>query len=712
MTCNSFISSNPAPARAAFTLLELVIALAISSLLVVSLMSVVAVSTQTLFAHQGAAARNAETFELAAAVSADLKLALSFSEQNSDAVTFTVPDRDGDRISETIRYRWSNDDSAELFKTIDFSTDTDPPAEQLIATDITTFELNYLNTITGIDNPEPQEEDILSLVYFNDDVPQPTTADSDVLFITAGGSASSSEQDRIDLIESFGFTVTNIAANENAILYTIRINGTDSIYLPSTVSAAVLGDRLDAAEKGIVSENVAVAERLGIGVPEASPLDRKISFVTSRPHFITSDFSAGALPLFNDLDATISLDQRDAFRAPGLETLIGWPNGIALSILDTSDEMYSTSTTTGVAGYTTRYNQQPDSASLNQRQIATQIELDTAGEINSIAASLRVFAPTTVRFGIYADYQGSPGELLGQTEETAVASNTTATFITIPLAASTKVAAGDYWLSVGFKDNASFRYQTGLFATGTTEWADPGFDPTAAGLMSYWENTYTETRRASVFCNYTVLPESPGRRVQLPWTDAALLVENLNDSATTLIGNSLRWAGDTTPNERTIDVEVSADQTVIEPFGPDNLPDNISRWSAGPTSLRIRRNPNNTSGSVQFSLFLADEDDQPTGDPLTQSSLIPTSQFLKTDGYFFYEIPWERTDFIDQDARVCLVVTGTSSDEADIFFGFDFDPVDGLLDLLVDTVSNLIGQGQTRTGNANMYVYGTFQTDE
>ena len=38
---------------------------------------------------------------------ADLEFALAFSEKTDHALTFTVPDRDGDFISETIRYAWS-----------------------------------------------------------------------------------------------------------------------------------------------------------------------------------------------------------------------------------------------------------------------------------------------------------------------------------------------------------------------------------------------------------------------------------------------------------------------------------------------------------------------------------------------------------------------------------------------------------------------------
>jgi hypothetical protein len=37
----------------------------------------------------------------------DLEFALAFSEQTATAMTFTVPDRDGDLLAETIRYAWS-----------------------------------------------------------------------------------------------------------------------------------------------------------------------------------------------------------------------------------------------------------------------------------------------------------------------------------------------------------------------------------------------------------------------------------------------------------------------------------------------------------------------------------------------------------------------------------------------------------------------------
>ena len=38
---------------------------------------------------------------------ADVGMALSFSERSTKAITFTVPDRNGDSLVETIRYAWS-----------------------------------------------------------------------------------------------------------------------------------------------------------------------------------------------------------------------------------------------------------------------------------------------------------------------------------------------------------------------------------------------------------------------------------------------------------------------------------------------------------------------------------------------------------------------------------------------------------------------------
>ena len=60
--------------------------------------------------RSGSATVASETGRLLDLMTRDLRLALSFSERTPTAVTFTVPDRDGDGDTETIRYAWETPD--------------------------------------------------------------------------------------------------------------------------------------------------------------------------------------------------------------------------------------------------------------------------------------------------------------------------------------------------------------------------------------------------------------------------------------------------------------------------------------------------------------------------------------------------------------------------------------------------------------------------
>lgn len=83
------------------------IGLVSSSLLVAGLASALYISSQALDVDKSPSRQSATASEVLGELAADLALARSFSERTATAVTFTVPDRDGDLDPETIRYAWS-----------------------------------------------------------------------------------------------------------------------------------------------------------------------------------------------------------------------------------------------------------------------------------------------------------------------------------------------------------------------------------------------------------------------------------------------------------------------------------------------------------------------------------------------------------------------------------------------------------------------------
>lgn len=93
--------------RSAFTLLELVVSLVVTTILIGALTSVMLLATQIVPDSQGPAQATISASEIANQIAGELYYAQSFTERSAGAVTFTVADRDGDDTPETIRYAWS-----------------------------------------------------------------------------------------------------------------------------------------------------------------------------------------------------------------------------------------------------------------------------------------------------------------------------------------------------------------------------------------------------------------------------------------------------------------------------------------------------------------------------------------------------------------------------------------------------------------------------
>jgi hypothetical protein len=93
--------------RRGMTLFELVVCMGITSFLVLGLASAVRLTVTSLEGSTDANATLQDTGDALNRLNADLRLALQFSERTASAVTFTVPDQNGDGVTETVRYAWA-----------------------------------------------------------------------------------------------------------------------------------------------------------------------------------------------------------------------------------------------------------------------------------------------------------------------------------------------------------------------------------------------------------------------------------------------------------------------------------------------------------------------------------------------------------------------------------------------------------------------------
>lgn len=99
--------SNQVPVRAAFTLVELVLSLAIMSVVMLGLASALLVAGHALPDRDSAVALTMEHALVGQQLAEELACATWFITSTSTSVEFTVADRDGDHVPERIRYEWS-----------------------------------------------------------------------------------------------------------------------------------------------------------------------------------------------------------------------------------------------------------------------------------------------------------------------------------------------------------------------------------------------------------------------------------------------------------------------------------------------------------------------------------------------------------------------------------------------------------------------------
>ncbi len=93
--------------RPAFTLAELVVSMAVMSVLLVGLASAVLIASRSLPGPESRLEQSARTAAALDTIVEDLRLASWFLEHTDTATTFAVPDRNGDGRPERIRYAWS-----------------------------------------------------------------------------------------------------------------------------------------------------------------------------------------------------------------------------------------------------------------------------------------------------------------------------------------------------------------------------------------------------------------------------------------------------------------------------------------------------------------------------------------------------------------------------------------------------------------------------
>jgi prepilin-type N-terminal cleavage/methylation domain-containing protein len=114
----AYCRANAMTPRNAFTLLELVISMAIASILLVAMQSVVLVAARAIPDGRTVGSRVTAGAAQITSLTSDLFYATAVSEMTATAITFTVPDVTGDGAPDTVRYAWSGNAGAPLTRQV------------------------------------------------------------------------------------------------------------------------------------------------------------------------------------------------------------------------------------------------------------------------------------------------------------------------------------------------------------------------------------------------------------------------------------------------------------------------------------------------------------------------------------------------------------------------------------------------------------------
>lgn len=125
--------------RHAFTLVELVLAMAGTSLLLLGISSAIIVASRSAYDPEQPQTALARSRFVAQLIADDLAQATSIVEGSATAVEFTVADRDDDGVEETLRYEWSGTVGDGLYRSMNGDS-------ALLASDIASLGFTYTTT--------------------------------------------------------------------------------------------------------------------------------------------------------------------------------------------------------------------------------------------------------------------------------------------------------------------------------------------------------------------------------------------------------------------------------------------------------------------------------------------------------------------------------------------------------------------------------------
>lgn len=299
--------------RSAFTLIELVIALGVMTVLIGGMASAVLVASKAMPAPESLASRTNQGEGLAADIGADLAIAVRIVSMEAKAVTFEVPDRGYGAVGpETLAYSWSGTPGDPLTRSVNGA------APVTLAEDVHHFSLECVSGTS----PLARTPGVLLVV---DKLEDADGAD-DIM-------ALKEDALRRQLVESWGFSVTLIEDSAPLTQYRSAYAVADVMYVSCQIGDGDLSsDKPLNIPIGIVNEHGGLYDELGIAGGDSSGNDDTLIFLTETSHEITRAFAPGWLEITGSIFKPLALNDT---LAPDVEILASTgSNPRTLGVLD------------------------------------------------------------------------------------------------------------------------------------------------------------------------------------------------------------------------------------------------------------------------------------------------------------------------------------------------------------------------------------------
>jgi len=133
--------------------MEAVVSVGVTGTLMGGMVSVMSIASRASYNNTAASENTYQARDTISQITTDLSLAESFTERTSTTAAFKVPDRDGDGLSESIRYTWSGGAGGTLTRQYNGGTVV------TIAEDVHHFNLGYITKVVQPAAAEASSED-------------------------------------------------------------------------------------------------------------------------------------------------------------------------------------------------------------------------------------------------------------------------------------------------------------------------------------------------------------------------------------------------------------------------------------------------------------------------------------------------------------------------------------------------------------------------